>query len=46
MKPQHRSMRVYTDESVSAKIFIEFVSLIERSYNEVVAFLKEGMMEE
>lgn len=27
----NRSMRVYTDESVSAKIFIEFVALIVRS---------------
>ena len=27
----NKSMRVYTDESVSAKIFIEFVALIVRS---------------
>jgi len=36
----NRSMRVYTDESVSAKIFIEFVALIVRS--RFYRLLKDG----
>jgi hypothetical protein len=38
----NRSMRVYTDESVEAKIFIEFVALIVR--NKIYTCLKDEMV--
>lgn len=38
----NRSMRVYTDESVEAKIFIEFVALIVR--NKIYTCLKDEMI--
>ena len=38
----NKSVRVYSDESVSAKIFIEFIALIIRS--RIYTLLKEEML--